>query len=261
MTQKTIIILLAIIAVFVPVSVNAMLESWMGVDCTSLGSSGMIPICNDINDLNYRLSNLENDHVIVIELDTLHIPINIPFVVDGFTANVNYIDWTNRIVLQISAPNNTIIYSGPQPTTFTPDRNGAWNIEAYAGNGTGYWQVYTNDGPIPIIDLTLNIIQIDDGDYLQINATGFYPNDEITWYVPDPLWHHGDVLADSEGKISVLSENLKLYLFEETTLNVEVHDKPTSTKTFGSILYEVNNDSLNTSQKLLHRNNFIGNSS
>jgi len=237
-TQKTIIILLAVIAISVPISVNAMLESWVGADCTTLGSSGMIPICNDLNDLDYRLSNLENDHVVVIELDNQYIPINIPFVVDGFIANVNDIDWTDRIVLQISAPNNTIIYSGQQPTIFTPDRNGVWNIEAYAGNGIGYWQVYTNDGPSSIIELSLEIIQIDDGDYLQINATGFYPNDEIIWYVPDPLWHHGSVLADSEGKISVLSENLKLYLFEETILNVEVWDTPTATKTFGSISYE-----------------------
>lgn len=133
MTQKTIIILLAIIAISVPISVNAMLESWIGADCTTLGSSGMIPICNDINDLNYRLTNVENIHTGLsanYTLNNLIIPINAPVQIEGFVSWIYNIEITDRIILNLSAPNGTEIYTGPQPIIFTPDVIGQWTIIA-----------------------------------------------------------------------------------------------------------------------------------
>ncbi len=234
---KTIIILIAIIAITIPISASAMIESWIDYDCDTL-TKGMTPICNDINTLNYRIINLENTHVEITDFKTLNIPINIPFTIENFTANVNEIDWTDKITLDIFAPNNTMIYSGTQPTTFTPDRNGAWDIEAHAGNTIEYWQLYTSDGVPPIINMVLDIQYGDTGDYLQVNATGFYPYDEIIWYTPT-FYENGIVLADNQGNISVtFTENLQDLFSIETTIDVQLLDIPTSTKTFASILYD-----------------------
>lgn len=133
MSRKTIIILFAIIAVSVPISVNAMLESWIGVDCTTLSSPGMIPICNDINDIDARLYNIEGIHHEIIDnnrTDSSAI-VGTPYTVEGFTANVHFIDWTDKIKIQVLAPNQTKITEGVQPLTFTPDKNGRWVAQAF----------------------------------------------------------------------------------------------------------------------------------
>ena len=58
--KKLHIILLSLILISIP-STYAMLDTWLDIDCDTLGSPGMIPICNDINNLNDRLILEENE--------------------------------------------------------------------------------------------------------------------------------------------------------------------------------------------------------
>lgn len=244
MIPKTIIILLAVIAITIPITVNAMVESWIEYDCDKL-KAGMIPICNDINKLDDRLNNVEKLLVDIrdTENSNRYATVDIPFVVDGFVAQLNDVEWSDRITLVITNPGREIIYNGTQPTTFTPDRNGNWFVTATV-NGW-YYEAYrfieATGGEIPIIDVTLTILYGETEDYLQVNATGFYPNDS-TLSQSENIKEGIYELADNEGNLSIQFEReLKSYLSPGVTIDVEVTDRTTPATGFASIIYNPNN--------------------
>lgn len=241
MNNKTIITLLIISTITIPISVNAMLETWIGVDCTTLGSSGMIPICNDINDLNYRLDNVEHSNTGISSNSTLNylvIPVNVPVQIDGFIAWIYTLDVTDRIILNLTAPNGTEIYTSPQPITFTPDVIGQWIITASVSGNDYARYIVVEDGQEQIINTTLEILYGDDGDFIQINATGFYPYDPVSITMSQIyLWGY-DFAADSNGNLFYISDrDLQVYISPQTSITVELRSI-TGVKDITSILYE-----------------------
>ncbi len=239
MISKTILILLSIIIISVPLTVNAVVESWIEYDCDKL-KAGMIPICNDINILSDRLTNVENLHVQIKDPRTMNASsiAGIPFLIEGFTATVNYtIDWTDKIMIKINAPNGTEIQQGPQPTTFIPDRNGDWMIGILAGDVGQHKVVEVTGGYIPIIDVTLSILYTDNGDYLQVNATGFYPNDLVE-YIGSGVRGGGYLIADSKGEIYLqYTSDLNIISSPGNTIVVKVTDRSTPAIGSASIIY------------------------